>query len=131
VTETLKNSGDLRAAGRGARQVVQLAYLFRQERSGEERIAALCSLGNAAAAVATSALEAIQTYSPQEAKNAVKLFRAADTERRKIEMELRTPDAVIIYSPTMLRMMRAAAWSFSVSAETMARVAVRLLVPTV
>jgi len=127
VTNTLKATSDFRVAARGARQALQLALLLQHEADGADAIQFVSVVSVASLAVAQETAEAVKSRHPHIAKNAALLFRDVDKSRLQAETELRQRDSELRFSPTTLRMIRAAVWNMAVSGEAMARVAARLV----
>lgn len=128
VTGTIKMSGDLRTAARGARQAVQIAFLFRADRScGAQALELLSPLAEAVVAVGERAAFAAQTGDQSAATQAVQAYRTVDALRVEVETGVCSHAWDEYFTPTAQKMIRAAAWNFAVSGEGMARVAARLL----
>ena len=128
VSNTLKMSGDLRTAARGARQAVQIAFLFRADRdAGTDALQLLAPMADAVVAVAERTAFAVQTGDPATATQAAHAYRAVDALRIEVEGCIRTHQWDAYFSPTLQRMVRASAWNFAVAGEGMARVAARLI----
>ncbi len=128
VASTMKMSGDLRTAGRGARQAVQLAFLFQQEADcGEDALRLLAPMAEAVVAVAERTTYAVQTGDEMAATQSAQAYRTVDALRAQVEQGIRTGEWNPYFTPTVQRMIRAAAWNFAVSGESMARVAARLI----
>jgi hypothetical protein len=127
ITDLLKASGDLRAAARGGRQAAQLVPLLRQEGGGDSALEPIRPLADAAVDVAVASVEALRNQDIPQARSAALLYRAVDDCRFSLEREWRGEAFALRYSPTALRLLRGAAWNFAVAGESMARVAVRLV----
>ncbi|MBC8141902.1 MAG: hypothetical protein H7Y38_10730 [Armatimonadetes bacterium] len=128
VTGTIKMSGDLRTAARGARQAVQIAFLFRADRGyGAQALELLSPMAEAVSAVAERAAFAAQTGDQSAATQAVQAFRNVDTLRVQVETGICSHSWDEHFPPTVQRLIRAATWNFAVSGESMARVAARLI----
>ncbi|MBC7808705.1 MAG: hypothetical protein H7145_21435 [Akkermansiaceae bacterium] len=128
VANTMRMSGDLRTAARGARQSVQIAFLLRQEPvAGQEALALLAPMAEAAVAVGERTAYAVQTGDGSAAKQAAQAYRNVDMLRIQVEKGVRTGEWDTYFTPVLQKMIRAAAWNFAVSGESMARVAARLI----
>ncbi len=128
VANTMKMSGDLRTAARGARQAVQIAFLLRQEQNGgAEALNLLVPMAEAAVAVAERTAYAVQTGDETAATQAAQAYRNVDALRIQVEKGVRNGEWDEYFTPTLRKMIRAAAWNFAVSGESMARVAARLI----
>jgi hypothetical protein len=128
VANTMKMSGDLRTAARGARQAVQIAFLLRQEPvGGSEALHLLVPMAEAAGAVAERTAYAVQTGDESAATQAAQAYRNVDALRIQVEKGVRTGEWDAYFNPTLQKMIRAAAWNFAISGESMARVAARLI----
>lgn len=128
VTGTIKMSGDLRTAARGARQAVQIAFLLRADRDcGAGALEMLFPMAEAVLAVGERAAFATQTGDPNAATQAVQAYRLVDNLRVQVETGVCSHSWDAYFSPTAQKLIRAASWNFAVSGESMARVAARLL----
>jgi hypothetical protein len=128
VANTMKMSGDLRTAARGARQAVQIAFLFRQEPvGGLEALHLLAPMAEAAVAVGERATYAVQTGDETAATQAAQAYRNVDALRIQVERGVRSGEWDTYFTPTLQKMIRAATWNFAISGESMARVAARLV----
>ncbi len=128
VTGTLKMSGDLRTAARGARQAVQIAFLFRADRvCGVEALEMLSPMAEAVVSVGERAAFAAQTGDASAATQAVQAYRTVDALRVELETGVCSHTWDDYFSPTAQRLIRAATWNFAIAGESMARVAARLI----
>jgi hypothetical protein len=131
VSDLLKAAADLRAAARGARQAAQIAPLLLQEAGSvgaDMLLEPVCAVADTAVNVALAAVEALRAEDIPQARGAALLYRAVDDARQRAERAAcRDAEMRVRYSPTALRLARAAALNFAVSGEAMARVAVRLV----
>ena len=128
VANTMKMSGDLRTAARGARQAVQIAFLLRAEpNGGGEALHLLVPMAEAAVAVGERTAYAVKTGEETAATQAAQAYRTVDALRVQVEKGIRSGEWNAYFTPTLQKMIRAAAWNFAVSGESMARVAARLI----
>jgi hypothetical protein len=128
VANTMKMSGDLRTSARGARQAVQIAFLLRAEPDGGlDALHLLVPMAEAAVAVGERTAYAVQTGDETAATQAAQAYRNVDALRIQVEHGVRSGEWNPYFTPTLQKMIRAAAWNFAVSGESMARVAARLI----
>ena len=128
VASTLKMSGDLRTAARGARQAVQIAFLFSGSRNGgADALMLLAPLADATVAIAERTAFAVQAGDLSAAHQAAQGYRTLDGLRIQIERGVCGSQWTEYFSPALLKMIRAGAWNFAVAGEGAARVAARLL----
>lgn len=131
VANTLKMSGDMRTAARGARQAVQLAFLLKQDpECGQDALNLLCPMADAVVAISDNTANAIRLDDPEAANQAAQLFRRIDGLRIKIEAGVCSGKWDDRFTPPVRKMIRAAVWNFAISGEGMARVSARLLMPS-
>jgi hypothetical protein len=128
VSNTMKMSTDLRTAARGARQAVQIAFLFKAERiGGSDALNLLIPMAETAALIAEHTASTIQTGQSGAATQAAQAYRTMDALRIQVETGICSHQWDDFFSPTQLKMIRAAAWNFAIVGESMARVAARLV----
>ncbi len=129
VANTMKMSSDLRTAARGARQAVQIAFLLRYEEcGGAEALHLLVPMAEAAVGVGERTAFAMQTGDENAPTQAAQAYRTVNSLRVQVERGIRSGEWNSYFSPTLQKIIRAAAWNFAVSGESMARVAARLAV---
>lgn len=126
VANVLKAAGDLRAAGRGARQALQLAQLIRHDSQGAQAVRLVVPVAECAATLGKETAAALAKMDLSAARNAALLYRGVDQARAQAEAHLRGSRARAQFDPTLLRMTRAAVWNMTVAGEGMARVAARV-----
>jgi hypothetical protein len=125
IATLLKAMGDLRAVARSARQVSQLAWLFRHEAGAYEITTRVRRVGEAALDVALLVAQAMEKGDPHMARQAALMYRQVDEARTEAERFFRSDVAQYTYSPMVLRMGLAGVWFMTISGEGMARIAAR------
>lgn len=125
IATHLKALGDLRGVARSARQVSQLAWLFRHEAGAYEVTSRVRRVGEAALDVSLLVADALEKNDPGMARKAALMFRNVDEARAESERFFVSDVAQYTYSPMLLRMARAGVWFMAISGEGMARIGAR------
>jgi hypothetical protein len=125
VANHLKSVSDLRTVARCARQVTQLAWLFRQDATSPQAIVLIQKAGEPAVRVAAAVAAAMRSGDRADLRNAALLYRDVQIATGDAQLFLYRDVAVTTFSPTVLRMARSGVWFMGIAGECMARVAAR------
>jgi hypothetical protein len=123
ITLSLKSCADLRAVSRATRQSVQLAWLDKSERGGDEATMLILRVAEPSLRVARATSDALIHRDFDTARDAALLFREVDEARREAEIltRLRMPNGLDGAGRTAM----AGIWFTAIIGEGMARVAAR------
>lgn len=125
VANYLKSVSDLRTVARCARQLTQLAWLFRQDATSQQAIVLIQKVGESAVSVSAAVAAALRTGDRGDLRSAALLYRNLDGAVQDAHLFLRRDVAIATFSPTVLRMARSGVWFMGIAGECMARVAAR------
>ncbi len=123
VAQSLKSCADLRAVSRATRQAVQLAWLDKSERGGDDATLLILRVAEPSLRVARTVSDALVRRDYDTARDAALLFREVDEARREAEAVLRLRVPSGLNGPERTAM--AGIWFTAITGEGMARVAAR------